>query len=377
MTNNKYYIEGLPAELSKQEIQDDLILLKKIVTEIQKKSQVKEIALTISNKKSSTVNTKQKESERSNDDLSTEKRAEQYKAQPPLFSLEQLIVPETVRENILSAIETLKVKDKVFKEWNLQTIEPFPRTALNFYGKPGTGKTLAAQGIAKELDKPIIVASYAQIESKFHGDGPKNVEALFYAAQRDNAVLFIDEADSLLSKRLTDVNQGSERAANSMTSQLLICLEKFEGVVIFATNLVENYDRAFETRIRHIEFPLPDENARKHIWQKHFPVELPLKDVSVNNLAKVDDVCGRDIKNAVIDTAVRAARKSQDYIEEQEFIDAINRIKSERTSTKGIGKPLTQEEKTKVEEQIKKALANKENLSNSDNNQNNHHEESS
>ena len=373
MINNKYYIEGLPDELSKQEIQDDLILLKQIVTEIQKKSKSKEIALTISNKKFSTLNTKLKKSESPNDDVSTEKRAEQYKAQPPLFSLDQLIVPETVRENILSAIETLKVKDKVFKEWNLQTIEPFPRTALNFYGKPGTGKTLAAQGIANELGKPIIVASYAQIESKFHGDGPKNVEALFCAAQRDNAILFIDEADSLLSKRLTDVNQGSERAANSMTSQLLICLEKFEGVVIFATNLVENYDTAFETRIRHIEFPLPDENARKYIWQKHLPAELPLNNVFVENLAKVDDICGRDIKNAVIDTAVRAARKKQDYIEEQELIDAINRIKSERTSTKGIGKPLTEEEKTKVEEQIKNALLNKDNPSNGNNNR--HHEE--
>ena len=371
MTNKEFFIQGISDEINPGVAAVCRSRLLKAINELCDKANLEEVTIIISNQTERKI--AENPAESSSDDISTEKRAEQYKAQPPLFSLDQLIVPETVRENILSAIETLKVKDKVFKEWNLQTIEPFPRTALNFYGKPGTGKTLAAQGIANELGKPIIVASYAQIESKFHGDGPKNVEALFCAAQRDNAILFIDEADSLLSKRLTDVNQGSERAANSMTSQLLICLEKFEGVVIFATNLVENYDTAFETRIRHIEFPLPDENARKHIWQKHLPAELPLNNVFVENLAKVDDICGRDIKNAVIDTAVRAARKKQDCIEEQEFIDAINRIKSERTSTKGIGKPLTEEEKTKVEEQIKNALLNKDNPSNGNNNR--HHEE--
>lgn len=372
MTNKQLFIQGISDEINPSVAAVCRSRLLKAVNELVEKSNLEEVTIIISNRTNQKA--AEKSSESTNDDVSTEKRAEQYKAQPPLFSLDQLIVPETVKENILSAIETLKVKDKVFKEWNLQTIEPFPRTALNFYGKPGTGKTLAAQGIAQELGKQIIVASYAQIESKFHGDGPKNVEALFCAAQRDNAILFIDEADSLLSKRLTDVNQGSERAANSMTSQLLICLEKFEGVVIFATNLVENYDTAFETRIRHIEFPLPDKNAREYIWQKHLPAELPLKDVSFKNLAKVDDICGRDIKNAVIDTAVRAARKNQDSIEEHELIDAINRIKSERTSTKSVGKPLTEEEKTKVEEQIKNALLHKDNSSNGNNHR---HEEQS
>ena len=84
------------------------------------------------------------------------------------------------------------------------------------------------------------MVSYADIESKYHGDGPKNLKSIFYAAERDKAVLFIDEADSLLSKRLTSINTGSEQAINSMRSELLICLEKFEGIVIFATNIVES-----------------------------------------------------------------------------------------------------------------------------------------
>ena len=214
----------------------------------------------------------------------------------------------------------------------IKRIEPFPRMALNFYGPPGTGKTLGAHALASHLQQPILIASYAQIESKFHGDGPKNVEALFYAAERDNAVLFINEADSLLSKRLTNVTQGSEQASNSMRSQLLICLERFSGLVIFATNLAENYDEAFETRIRSIEFPLPDEETRYQIWRKHLGdgSKPPLaEDVSVAVLAKVDDLCGRDIRNAIIDAALRAAT-IKDFIEQDDLLSAIERIKASR-----------------------------------------------
>lgn len=188
----------------------------------------------------------------SNGNDSPEKRVEQYLPIIPYFTMEQLVVDEELREELESAIALIKLEGKVFDDWGLRQIEPFPRTALNFYGVPGVGKSLGAHAIAYALGKLIIVASYAQIESKFLGDAPKNVEALFQAAEEYNAVLFIDEADSLLSKRMSNVSQGSERAANSLTSQLLICLEKFRGVVIFATNLVENYDHAFETRVRHI-----------------------------------------------------------------------------------------------------------------------------
>lgn len=299
-----------------------------------------------------------KPSRDSNDESTVEQRANKYQSQQPLFSLDKLIVPDEVKENILSAIDVIRVQSKVFVEWNLQAIEPFPRTALNFHGQPGTGKTLTAHAIAHSLEKPIMVASYAQIESKFLGDGSKNVEAIFHAAERDNAVLFVDEADSLLSKRLTNASQGSERAANSICSQLLICLEKFKGVVIFATNLVENYDKAFETRVRHIYFPMPNEQARYSIWKNHLPCELPLApNFSIEELAKVDDVCGRDIKNAVIDAAVRIARNGESTIRTQDLIDAINRIKSSRITSSSISRNLDPEEKAKIGAKLQAALS--------------------
>ncbi len=265
------------------------------------------------------------------DEMTIEERARQYTSRQPLFDFNFLVVPDEVRESLLASVELVLLEETVFDHWNLRSIEPFPRAALNFHGAPGTGKTLAAHSVASYLNKPILMASYAQVESKFVGDGSKNVESLFFAAERDGAVLFVDEADSLLSRRLTDVTQGAEQAINSMRSQLLICLERYKGVVIFSTNLVENYDRAFETRMRHVEFPMPDRKARTEIWVRHLPRQLPLaSDVSVESLAELDGVCGRDIKNAVIDAALRVARSRKKQVDMSDLASALERIKSAR-----------------------------------------------
>jgi len=125
---------------------------------------------------------------------------------------------------------------------------------------------MAAEAIASRLGKKILRVSYADIESKFHGEGPKRLKGIFLAATRQDAVLFIDEADSLLSARLNHVTQGSEQAINSMRSQLLISLENHDGIVIFATNLIENYDKAFKTRLLSVEMKRPDVALREKIW---------------------------------------------------------------------------------------------------------------
>lgn len=296
-----------------------------------------------------------------NDELSIEIRAKQYAATDPFWNLNHLIVPNALKEELLTAIETIQLEPLVFDTWGLRSIEPFPRSALNFHGPPGTGKTLAAHGIASETGKSILVASYAQIESKYHGDGPKNVEALFYAADRDNAVLFIDEADSLLSKRLTNVQQGSEQAINSMRSQLLICLEKYKGIVIFATNLVENYDSAFETRVSHIHFPKPDVSARREIWRKHLISTMPLSDdISIEQLAEIEaDFCGREIKNAVIDAALQVARSQRHVIMQHDLVAAINKIVTARTALRknySNSTPLTLDETEEISSKLKDAF---------------------
>ena len=299
------------------------------------------------------------------DEITTEQRSEQYAGTEPLYQLDQLIVPTDMMAQIDLTIHSIRVEPTVYDTWGLRKIEPFPRSALNFHGEPGTGKTLAAHAIASALGKKILVASYAQIESKFHGDGPKNVEALFFAAQRDEAVLFMDEADSLLSRRLTNVTQGSEQAINSMRSQLLICLEKFRGVVIFATNLVENYDQAFETRVRHIKFPMPSAEARNAIWKKHLPLELPLaEDVNVNGLVEASEgFCGRDIKNSVVNAATQTEISGKASVAQSDFLFAIQKISQSRQELRQSANPsfgVAEEAEEGLAAKISSALQNAE-----------------
>ena len=278
----------------------------------------------------------------------------------PLYTFERLILPEKTLTALKNSARIFEVRKLVFEEWGLSEIEPHPKSALNFYGPPGTGKSMAAHAIASLLGCKIIVASYAEIESKYHGDGPKNVKALFAEAERLQAVLFIDEADSLLSKRLTNVSQGSEQAINSMRSQLLICLEQFSGVVIFATNLVENYDKAFESRITYIGFSLPDKENRAKIWEKHLPKKMPLADdISLAALADIPDVSGRDIRNAVLQAAVDAAVDGR-IVSQKDLQEKITQIKEARISgTKGTAsaRDATELERKLLAEKIKSKIS--------------------
>lgn len=249
----------------------------------------------------------------------------------PRHKWDRLVLPARVRDEILVAIETIRQETRLFDDWGLREIEASPRTALNFFGPPGTGKTLAAHGVADLLQRPLIAASYAAVESKYLGEGPKNAERLFHTAQQAGAVLFIDEADSLVSKRLVGASQGAERAANSLTSQFLICLEQFRGVVILATNMIENYDHAFDTRVRHIEFTLPDLPTRLEIWRKHLPARLPLADdVRIDELAAVDGVCGREIRNTVITAASQALRDNCSVVNQSQLLEALRRTLAAR-----------------------------------------------
>lgn len=256
-----------------------------------------------------------------------------YHAETPHYSFEQVILPEDTRSKILEAVATIQVEPKVFDEWGLRTIIPYAASAMSFYGSPGTGKTMAAEAVAHMLGKKIIRAAYADIESKYHGEGPKMVKAIFLAAEREDAVLFLDESDSLLSKRLTDVRSGSEQAINSMRSQLLMCLEQFRGIVIFATNLVVNYDRAFLSRLISIEFPAPDKTARKAIWERHLRgqgIHIPLgDDVDTDALAEGYSFCGREIKNAVKDACVTAAMHDRDSVTQSDLLRAAEKVKTE------------------------------------------------
>lgn len=262
-----------------------------------------------------------------------EKLSENYQAEEPRYSFRQVILAQDVIDKILEAVGTIEVEKKVFDEWGLRAIIPYATAALSFYGPPGTGKSMAAEAVAQKLNKKILRATYADIESKFHGEGPKMVKAIFRAAERDDAILFLDESDSLLSKRLTNVSDGSAQAINSMRSQLLICLEQFNGIVIFATNLVVNYDKAFLSRLINIEFPQPDVKAREAIWRMHLTGDgicIPLaENVDFAVLADKFEFCGREIKKSVLDACVKTALSGRESVTQNDLICAAEKTMKE------------------------------------------------
>jgi SpoVK/Ycf46/Vps4 family AAA+-type ATPase len=290
------------------------------------------------------------------DEQTIEERARQYTAQCPRFSFDQLVLPVDQADALLAAVAAIRLRSRVYGEWGLSRIEPSPGAALNLHGPPGTGKTLAAHAIAAHLGMPVITAGYAELESRFHGDGPKNVKAAFHAAESQQALLFIDEADSLLSRRLTEVNQGSEQAANSMRSQIVLCLDQFAGVVVFSTNLVSSYDRAFESRVRHFRFPLPDVRARLAIWRKLLVAGLPLgPGLDLGQLsAATEGFSGREVKLAVLTAAERAAVARQDTVTLADFEYAIAQIKRAREQLNSeLARPATPEEQAMIESGLK------------------------
>lgn len=272
------------------------------------------------------------------DELNYEKLSYNYVAVNPRFSFDNIVLSEETLQAINKSIGIIEVEHIVFDDWGLREMIPEATAALNFFGPPGTGKTLAAEAIAHKLGKKIIKASYADIESKYVGEGPKMVKAIFMAAEREDAVLFLDESDSLLSKRLTNVSDGSAQSINSMRSQLLICLENFKGIVIFASNLVVNYDKAFLSRLINIEFKMPNATEREKIWWKHLKtskIHVPLdNDVDISFLSKEYEFSGRQIKNAVKNACVTAALNKQQFVKQSDFIRACLDVKNDADNVK-------------------------------------------
>lgn len=223
----------------------------------------------------------------------------------PRYTLNDVVLGAPIKQQLDEALAKIKYFQKIYLEWGFATVDPTGKgVVLNFFGPPGTGKTLTAEALAGSLAKPLMFISIADLESKFMGDTSKNIAQVFKTAMAEEAVLFFDEADTLLGKRLSSVTQGIDNEVNAMRSTLLIELEKHEGVVIFATNFGKNYDAAFVSRIsQHIKFELPGTEERYAIWSKMLVAGIPIGEVRETLLAALaelsDGFSGREIRSCM------------------------------------------------------------------------------
>jgi len=229
----------------------------------------------------------------------------------PERTLADVVLPPQTRQTLDYALAQVHNHALIFGRWGLgERHATGLGLAFNFAGPPGTGKTICAEAIAHALGMKLLVVDYAEVESMWVGETPKNIVGAFRAAIQQNAVLFFDEADSIAARRSFGANQPHEREGNLVVNVLLRELDTFNGIVIFATNLAANFDPAFERRIRtHVLFEMPGVDEREKIWQVQVhPRKTPLAaDVNFRALAERFALSGGDIKNAVIKAASAAA----------------------------------------------------------------------
>ena len=229
----------------------------------------------------------------------------------PSRTFADVVLPAETRRTLDEALAQVRNHQLIFGRWGLgERHASGLGLAFNFAGPPGTGKTICAEAIAHALGMKLLVVDYAEVESMWMGETPKNIAGVFRAAAEESAVLFFDEADAIATRRSAMTGLGQDRESNLTVNVLLRELDGFNGVVIFATNLAAHFDPAFERRIRtHVRFVMPGAEERERIWQVQIhPRKTPLaRDVNFRVLAQKYECSGGDIKNAVLKAASSAA----------------------------------------------------------------------
>jgi SpoVK/Ycf46/Vps4 family AAA+-type ATPase len=223
-----------------------------------------------------------------------------------------LVLPPDSLAHLGELCAQMQHRQTVFGAWDFERRLSLRRgLCALFCGPSGTGKTMAVEIIARELQLDAYKIDLSTVVSKYIGETEKNLSRIFEEAETSNAVLFFDEADALFGKR-SEVKDAHDRYANIETGYLLQSIEEFEGLVILATNLRKNIDEAFFRRMSvAVEFPFPEEADRYRLWRRHFPDDAPVSDdVDFNFLAGRLQLAGGNIKNIAVGAAFMAAANS-------------------------------------------------------------------
>ena len=227
----------------------------------------------------------------------------------PRYAWKDIILPADQLGHLKEICAQAEHRHIVYGEWGFDRKLSLGK-GLNvlFSGPPGTGKTMAAEVLGHELQLDLYRIDLSQVINKYLGETEKNLDRIFTAAENSNAILFFDEADALFGKR-SEVRDSHDRYANIEISYLLQKMEEYQGISILATNLKQNLDEAFMRRLQAVvEFPFPDEEYRRRIWESMFPAEAPLgADVRFDVLAKEVRLAGGNIKNMALVAAFYAA----------------------------------------------------------------------
>ncbi|HEY88765.1 MAG TPA: ATP-binding protein [Thermoflexia bacterium] len=227
----------------------------------------------------------------------------------PRYQWADIVLPAEQLELLHEIVDMVRGRSQVLEAWGVgKKLATNNGIAMLFGGPPGTGKTMAAEVIATELELDLYKIDLSTIVSKYIGETEKNLERIFSEAQSSNVILFFDEADALFGKR-SAVKDAHDRYANIETSYLLQRMEAYDGVTILATNMRANLDEAFTRRLQFaVSFPFPEEEYRLRIWQTLFPATVPrAENLDFELLARRFKLAGGNIRNIIVFAAFLAA----------------------------------------------------------------------
>ena len=242
----------------------------------------------------------------------------------PARGPELLVLPAAEHAQVMDVAAAARAWPRVAEAWRLDRFGNPGVTAL-FAGDPGTGKTLAAEVIATEVGIDLMVVDLSQLVSKWIGETEKHLDAVFTEAEASSCVLFFDEADSTFGHR-GEVARGADRYANLEVAYLLQRLERYEGLVILASNLRANLDPAFTRRFHHVvHFPRPRGEERLRLWQLALAAPVRLAEpVELERLAALD-LTGAGIAAIVRSAALMAHAEGRDALTLRDILVATNK----------------------------------------------------
>jgi MoxR-like ATPase len=254
----------------------------------------------------------------------------------PRYQWTDIVLPRDRIQQLREVCGAVRFRPVVLDDWGFdRKLSLGKGVNVLFAGPPGTGKTMAAEVIARELSLDIYKIDLSSVVSKYIGETEKNLAKIFAEAENSNAILFFDEADALFGKR-SEVKDSHDRYANIEISYLLQKMEECDGIVILATNLRSNMDEAFVRRMQFtVEFPLPDERHRRLMWQQVWPDATPRgNDVDLRLLARRFEITGANIRNIALASAFLAAADGR-------VVNMQHVLHATRRELKKIGKLLT------------------------------------
>ncbi len=290
---------------------------------------------------------------------SDESEKKKFIEEEPKWSFDEVVLRKEIRETLEDVVTFCKNKDNLIKNWDLNRfLKGNSSIGINFYGEPGTGKTISAEAIANALEKKIIKADYSEIQDSKWGATEKNLTELFQKAEKTGSIILLDEADGLLGKRMDSGSNAN--TANEIKSHLLTLVDKSNVIIFYTTNLFKNFDRAFFRRILyHINIPMPNKDELISIWKYHLegkPEKPPLKQIPIDRTvfsyediadACVGELSGGDVKNLTLKLCVKLAAKKISSLTTDNVKEEIERYKKSLLDSRGL-RPATPEEIQKV-----------------------------